>query len=248
MTKPDPTRFPWRNALLIVPVLLILLGWSGGIGLCALLLPGWARHRVGALVRPWGRFGLRALGVHVELEGAEHLYRDEPRIVLFNHVSLLDILLLAGYSPDRPLVLYKREIGRVPLFGWAFRATRMIPVDRSQREKAIASLAEAGRRIKTERAAVMMSPEGTRSRSGMLGQFKLGAFHLACRTGVPIVPLIMLGIDEVLPHGSHLVRPGTVRLRALPHILTDDWNVAQVREHANALRAIFLEQLGEDLG
>ncbi|MCB9905499.1 MAG: 1-acyl-sn-glycerol-3-phosphate acyltransferase [Planctomycetes bacterium] len=235
-----------RNVVLTVPVVLILLVWSGLIGLVALLAPGLIRPRLGAIVRPWGRFALRALGVSVELEGREFLFSDEPRIIVFNHVSLLDIPLLAAHAPDRPLVLYKRELGRVPLIGWAFRATRMIPVEREHLERAIASLQEAGRRIRAERAAVVISPEGTRSRDGRLGEFKLGTFHLARTTGVPIVPLVMHGIPKVLPHGAWIARPGTVRLVAHPPIPTEGWSAERVREYARELRALYLAELGED--
>lgn len=228
-----------------LPVLVILLLWSGGIALCALLLPSWTRRRVGAIVRPWGRFALRAFGVTTRIEGAEHLYLDEPRVILINHVSLLDIPLMAAVSPDRPLVLYKRELGKVPLIGWAFRATGMIAVDRQDRERAIASISEAGRRIRDEHGAVIISPEGTRSRDGRLGEFKLGAFHLACATRVPIVPLVMHGISEILPHGGWLVRPGTVRFVAHPPIPTDDWLERDVRDHARTIRELYLEDLGE---
>lgn len=244
--KPDaPQSFPLRNVLLTLPVLLVLLLWSGVIAFCALAFPRWTRPRVGSLVRPWGRFALHAFGVSTTLDGADYLFSDDPRIVLFNHVSLLDIPLLAAHTPDRPLVMYKRELGKVPLIGWAFRATGMIPVERENLERAIASLSEAGRRIREEHGAVMISPEGTRSRDGQLGDFKLGAFHLACATGVPLVPLVMHGIEKVLPHGAWAVRPGTIRVVVYAPIPTDDWQTSEVREYARRLRELYLAELGQ---
>jgi putative phosphoserine phosphatase/1-acylglycerol-3-phosphate O-acyltransferase len=112
-------------------------------------------------------------------------------------------------------------------------------------ERAIVSLAEAGRRIREEHGAVMIAPEGTRSRDGRLGEFKLGAFHLACATGVPIVPLVMHGIPNVLPHGALIVRPGVVRIEVHEPIPTDTWQTADVRNHAQQLREFYLAELGE---
>ena len=245
MPRTTDAGLPWRGALLAAPVALVLLLWSGAIGTFALLAPRVVRPRLGRWVRPWGRFGLAALGVRVELEGAEHLYADEPRLVLFNHVNVLDILLMAAIAPDRPLVLYKRELGRVPFLGWAFRATGMIAVDRADRERAIASVSEAGRRIREERGAVIMSPEGTRSRDGVLLPFKLGAFHLACTTGVPLVVLLLRGLEERLPPGAWFVRPGVLRVTAARPIDTSAWTPEEVRERADEVRARFLAGLGQ---
>lgn len=245
MPTPSDARIPWRGALVLAPAAIVLLLWSGAIGLFALIAPGVVRPRLGRWVRPWGRFGLAAFGVRVDLEGVEHLRADEPRLVLFNHVNVLDILLMASIAPDRPLVLYKRELGRVPLLGWAFRATGMIAVDRSDHERAVASVAEAGRRIHAERGAVIMSPEGTRSRDGVLLPFKLGAFHLACSTGVPLVLLVLRGLEHRLPPGAWFVRPGALCVRALPPIDTSAWTPEEVRERADEVRARFLAELGQ---
>ena len=236
---------PWRGALVVVPAGLALLAWSGAIGLAALVVPRWTRERLGRLVRAWGRFGLRAFGIRATLEGREHLFADEPRIVLFNHVNVLDILICAAHTPDRPLVLYKRELGHVPFLGWAFRATGMVAVDRADRERAIASVSEAGRRIIEERGAVMMSPEGTRSGDGRLAEFKLGAFHLAGSTGLPVVPLVMHGIEDRLPPGAWFVRSGPVRLVALDPLETSAWKPEEARERAREVRAIFLRELNQ---
>lgn len=245
MAKPDAQHIPWRNVCLTLPILLVLLAWSGGIALCAVCFPRWTRRRVGPLIRSWGRFALRAFGVSIELVGGEHLFTDAARIVLFNHVNLLDIPLMAAHTPDRPLVMYKRELGRVPLIGWAFRTTGMIAVERDNLEQAIASLHEAGRRIREEHGTVMISPEGTRSGDGRLGAFKLGAFHLACATGVPIVPLVMHGIPRALPPRAWFVRPGVVRVVVHAPIQTTDWKAEDVREYAQQLRDLYLAELGQ---
>ena len=158
---------------------------------------------------------------------------------------MLDLLVLGALCPPHPIVLYKKELGRLPGLGQALRSLGMISVDRSNHEAAIASIREAGRRIRAERASVLISPEGTRSRDGTLGDFKLGAFHLAAQTGVPIVPMVMRGIERLSPLGSPLVRSGVVRVDFLEPIDTSAWSPADVRLHAQRTRTLFLSYLSE---
>ncbi|MAF64837.1 MAG: hypothetical protein CMJ84_04165 [Planctomycetes bacterium] len=233
----------WRGVVWFLPIACWVILGSALLALMALMAPGKTAHPVLRWVRLWGRIPLWAFGVRIETHGAERLESGSPRIVLFNHVSLLDIFVLAATCPAHPMGLYKAELGRVPGLGWAFRALGMVAVDRSNHEKAVASVAELARRMRSEAANVILSPEGTRSRRGGLQPFKMGPFHLAVQTGVPIVPLIMRGIAEVLPMGSFLVRSGTVRLDYLEPIDTSGWSAERVREHAAEVREVFLRYL-----
>ncbi|MDP6539997.1 MAG: lysophospholipid acyltransferase family protein [Planctomycetota bacterium] len=234
---------PLRGFLLLLPVACFVLVGAAGLALFALLTPGSTAHRSLPLIHLWGRVPLWAFGVRLEVHGAERLDEPGAHIVLFNHVSLLDMFVLASICPHHPVGLYKAELGRVPGLGWAFRALGMVPVDRRNHEKALASVAELKRRMDAEHSTVILAPEGTRSRRGGLQQFKLGSFHLAAQTGAPVVPLIMRGIPDVLPMGSFLVRSGTVRLDFLEPIDTSDWSAERVREHAADVREVFLRYL-----
>jgi putative phosphoserine phosphatase/1-acylglycerol-3-phosphate O-acyltransferase len=151
--------------------------------------------------------------------------------------------VLASLCPPGALVLYKKEFEKVPGLGHALHSLGMIPVDRENLEAAVASVAEAARRIKEEGATCMIAPEGTRSRKGGLQKFKMGAFHLASEYGIPIVPMIMRGIDRVLPMGCLIVRSGVVRVDFLEPIDTSEWDRERLREHSREVRALFLEYL-----
>lgn len=239
---------PWRAILCFLPVVLWTFAGAALIGLLALIS---ARFRKGGYLpwlRAWGRVPLKLCGVTLEVHGLEH--RDEPgaKLILFNHVSLLDIFLLSALFPERGLLLYKKELEVVPSLGAAVKALGMISIDRENLESAIASVTEAGRRIQEEEANCVISPEGTRSRKGGLQHFKLGAFHLAAEHSIPIVPLIMRGIEDVLPMGSFLMRSGLVRVDYLPPIDTSTWRQETVREHAQQVREIFLEVLPAEEG
>jgi 1-acyl-sn-glycerol-3-phosphate acyltransferase len=242
---PDQAGSPtaWRGILFWVPIFLWTLGGAGVIGIAAALSPSFRGGGYVHWVRRWGRVPLWMCGASVEVHGREHAEGPGPRLLLFNHVSLLDLYMVAALCPERALVLYKKEFARIPGLGLALRHLGMIPVDRTNREAAIKSITEAGRRILAERATCVMAPEGTRSREGGLQRFKMGAFHLAAEHSIPIVPMIMRGIESILPMGSFLLRNGHARVDLLPPIDTSGWKREQVHEHAEELRALFLEYL-----
>jgi 1-acyl-sn-glycerol-3-phosphate acyltransferase len=246
MAAPSPSTgvsrgSAWRGALLLLPLTLWVLGGALVIALLAILLPGVREGGFVRLVRIWGSVPLRLCGVRLEVHGRERVLERGPRLVLFNHVSLLDLFVLAALAPPRPLVLYKKEFSRIPGLGFALRTLRMIPVDRSNHEAAVESVAEAGRRLDEEGASCLMAPEGTRSRKGGLQDFKLGAFHLAASRGIPIVPMVMQGIETVLPMGSFVIRTGTVRVDYLQPIDTTAWKPDEARARAREVRERFLE-------
>jgi len=249
MPSPQPTSSApergsvWRSLLFFLPIVLWTLGTAGAVAIVAVLWPRFRRGGFLPWARLWGRLPLALCGVRLEVHGAERLEAPGGRIVLFNHASLLDIYVLAATLPRNPVVLYKKEFSRVPGLGPALRSLGMIPVDRSDHQAAVRSLAEAGRRIRDEQANCLMAPEGTRSRLGGLQNFKLGAFHLAAEHGIPLVPMIARGVERAMPMGALLVRSGTVRIDFLEPITTTGWTKDDVREHARDVRRQFLEYL-----
>ena len=126
-----------------------------------------------------------------------------------NHQSHLDILALLGFLPGRTRFAAKREMWRHPVVGAVLDTLDMVPIDRENPEVAIAALA------KTDGAAgsLVVFPEGTRSRDGRLREFKKGAFVLAIRAGLPVVPVICRGTRRLMPRRSRLtVVPGPVEV------------------------------------
>jgi 1-acyl-sn-glycerol-3-phosphate acyltransferase len=233
----------WRGVLFCLPLVIWTLAGAALIGLVAALSRRFRERGYVRWVRAWGRVPLALSGATLEVHGREHLELPGAKLVLFNHVSLLDLFVCAALCPERVLVLYKKEFDRIPGLGHALRNLGMIPVDRGNLEAAIESVSEAGRRIVAEEATCMMAPEGTRSRRGGLQPFKKGAFHLAAEHSIPIVPMIMRGIESVLPMGSFLLRSGHVRVDFLPPIDTRGWSRQTVQRHADEVRARFLELL-----
>jgi 1-acyl-sn-glycerol-3-phosphate acyltransferase len=163
--------------------------------------------------RPWSRILLAAAGARTTLQGAEHVPQG-PCLFAANHQSLLDIPALFLVLPDNARFLAKESLFRIPVLGWAMTASGCIPIDRSNRARAVRTLREAAERVRGGRSVVFF-PEGTRSKDGKLAPFKKGGFHLALAAGVPVVPVAIAGSHRILPPGSLHVRPGPLRVHLM---------------------------------
>ncbi len=181
---------------------------AGSVTLLVLLVPRWSNLIVHA-GRLWSRALLAAAGARVRFHGLEHAYEHDPCIFIANHQSMVDIWAMLSFVPPNTRFVAKRELFRIPVFGWALATTGCIPINRESRSEAIRSLGLAGERIRGGRSVVLF-PEGSRSRDGSLGPFKKGAFHLALQAGVPVVPVAITGSFESVPPRRLRVRPGPV--------------------------------------
>ena len=154
------------------------------------------------------RTAARIAGVRIETVGLDRLDLSRNYIFMANHVSNADPPLLIPALPHRSSVLVKKELFRVPLLGRAMRMARLVAIDRANKEAAIASVRSASDVIQSG-IDMTVFPEGTRSRDGRLMPFKKGPFYMAIETGVPIVPVTILGTFEILPKGRFSIHPGT---------------------------------------
>jgi 1-acyl-sn-glycerol-3-phosphate acyltransferase len=162
--------------------------------------------------RDYARLILRAAGVEVRIEGLEHIIHEGPQIIACNHQSFFDILVVMASIPLRTRFVAKKELFRVPFFGWAIHFLGHIRLDRQNRKQAFAAYEIAAETLVRERMHVVVFPEGTRSRSGLLLPFKKGPAVLAIAAGVTVVPCYCAGTFDILPKGSVLVRPHPVQL------------------------------------
>jgi 1-acyl-sn-glycerol-3-phosphate acyltransferase len=193
-------------------VLTVSTYFYGAIAIGAALLR--VRGRVYSwATQAWARAILRASPTPIRVIGAEHVPAGQGQIIASNHLSGYDIFALAAVLPSPFHFVAKKELEKIPFFGRAWKAAGHISIDRSNRQKAIASLQQAGRKIREERATVIIFAEGTRSRTGQLLPFKKGAFALALEAGVPVVPTAICGSDQIMHEGSWKVHPATITIQ-----------------------------------
>ncbi len=190
----------------------------------------------------WAAAILSASGVTGSVEGSEHLVPGVPCIVASNHASWFDILALLAWLPVTVKFVSKKEIFRIPFLGQAMRAAGHVSLDRANPKEAFAVYAGAARQVVERRLAILIFPEGTRTRTGALQPFKKGPFVLAIQAGAPVVPVFVANTFGIQPKGSIVVHPRPVRILIGPPIETrgltvDDRDVltGQVREAIAAL-------------
>ena len=165
------------------------------------------------VAQTWARAILALYGVRVRTRHLARLDPNAPYVIMSNHRSQFDILaVVVGLSDHQLRWVAKKELTRVPVFGWALKHTGHIIIDRSDSQQAIASLRAA--RSQMERGiSVVLFPEGTRSETGQaLLPLKKGGFMLALETGFPIVPVVVRGSREILPRGSWRAAPGEIEV------------------------------------
>jgi 1-acyl-sn-glycerol-3-phosphate acyltransferase len=160
-------------------------------------------------MRRWSKDNLWLSRARVEIKGLENIDPDRPQIFAANHSGLHDILSLAAHLPIQFRWVAKKSLFSVPFMGWHMRRSGYIPIDRENPREAARSIIEAARIIRGGVNAIAF-PEGTRSRTGDIGQFRSGAFALALRTGVPLVPIILEGSYRVIMPKTLQVNPGTI--------------------------------------
>ena len=197
------------------------------------------------IARFYGRGMLRIAGIRVRTKGAQALADRQARLISFNHSSQLDIFMIASVFPPGGTALVKREMDFIPFLGLAFRVFGFPTVDRRDLKHARPALAETAAKLEQRQASVFLAPEGTRSKDGELGPFKMGLFHLAVESDAPIVPVVFRGARECQPMGSILCKPGLVEIEVLPSIDTRDFTRENVHEKRDALRKLYLAALGK---
>lgn len=229
-----------RSVFIWIAVALITFGLSFIVVLAALFRVDSPIYDTAA--RTWGRWILRISGTPVILEGLDNVRLDAPQIFVSNHVSWFDVFALAAYIPKRYRFVAKEELGRIPVFGQAWKAAGHISVNRSDRAQAVRALEDFGRLIREDRSSIVIFPEGTRSKTGELLPFKKGAFMLALHTHVDIVPVAVLGTREILRKGDWRVKKGRIILRFGEAIPTAGYTEAN-RNELIALVRERIEQL-----
>ncbi len=157
----------------------------------------------------WSKCILWTFGIKVHVEGYNHIDPREPYIFVSNHASMFDIPTVMVALKGNVNIVFKKELTRVPIWGWALRYGPFIMIDRSNPRKAMASIERAARTIRSGQSVILF-PEGTRTMDGRLQPFKRGAFTLAAKSGVPVVPMTINNTYGIMPKGSLSVKKADI--------------------------------------
>ena len=209
-----------RSILHMAWLLITVIPW----GLTLVLISLWVRRTtLWWFAVNWFRlviWGTRVfLGVRVRVTGMEHLPvgATTPAILLSKHQSTLETLLIPTLMP-RPLAfVFKRELLRIPFFGWSMARLDMIHIDRESRALAMKHVIEQGKRRLAQGTWVIMFPEGTRIARGQTGTYQTAGTRLAVETGAPVVP-IAVSSGKCWPRQGFIKHPGVVDVSIGPAI------------------------------
>jgi 1-acyl-sn-glycerol-3-phosphate acyltransferase len=190
------------------------LGWYFHTIVMAMLsLLLWPFDRSGAMqhwcARWWCRLIAWTIFARIHVHGVENVRSDRTYVYMANHSSLIDIPALFAYLPYQFRIMAKKELFYIPFMGWHLWTAGNFPIDRSDGRKTARSLRRVIEGVRGGKSLAVF-PEGTRTPDGRLQQFKSGAFKIALRAGVPIVPVSIRGTFKLLPKTTLAPRPGRV--------------------------------------
>ena len=191
----------------------------------------WNLRLSGPILRRFGKLSLKILGVPLHLTNSWPFEEDEPRVVIINHQSTLDVLWFAAICPNRLGAIGKKELIWIPPMNIGWWSFRFFLIDRSNRESAIRTMKAATENTIKYKRSVSLAPEGTRSKNGHVLPFKKGAFHIALDAKIPIYPIVMCGAAEAMPKHTFWAYPRPISLRFLPPVSTENWSLENLDQH-----------------
>lgn len=187
----------------------------------------------------------RMMGWRVEVENRERLEALRPCVIVGNHQSFLDVVTFGSVFPRSTVSAGKREIGKIPVFGWFYRLSGNLIIDRGDARQARESLDAAAAAMRDEKIAVWFMPEGHRNTAPELLMFKSGAFRLAVAAQAPIIPIVCEPLTVVIDTKRHLARRGRLRVRVLEPVPTEGLTVRDVPPLVFSVRASMQATLDE---
>lgn len=186
---------------------------------------------------------LTTAGVRVVVvSGREHLDAPRPAVFIFNHKNNWDSIVTASLVRTHFTGVAKKELEKDPLMGTFGRLMDLCFVDRSGQLSAAEQLKPV-QALAAKGLSVVVSPEGTRSPTGELGQFKKGAFRIAMATGLPVIPIVIRNSEVLGDQHSKLMGSGRVETAVLAPIKVDDWKVDELDGLVAGVREQYVDAL-----
>lgn len=226
-------------------IVLLVLIWVPLLAICRVFDRDPVRYKTGYLFR---KLGLAITKINpnwtIILENYDHIDHRKPYIMVSNHLSNADIPVISNLPWEMKWIA-KKELFEMPVMGWLLKFAGDISVDRSSKSKR-AAIFKRCKYYLDRNVSVLFFPEGTRSKSGKLSNFAIGAFDLAIKEKIPILPIVLDGTQKCLPKKSWIFDQNvSVKLKVLEPVATDHYDKDQNFELMDNVRLMIAEQLSE---
>lgn len=205
--------------------------------------------RLHSVSRFWARMIAGTLPLwKIRVEGMEKIQKGKAYVIVSNHQSMLDILLLLASLPLHFKFIAKRELFWIPFFGWHLYLARYICLRRGDAVSGRAAL-ESARQWIRRGVSVLFFPEGTRSLDGVIHEFKAGAFKVALEERVEILPLVITGTHEAFPkHSWWVERPVLLRLEVLDPVPPEKMTISELNFLRERIRTQIINEFNRFRG
>lgn len=243
--NPMPRFLRWRSNILQAPFFFLATGFFGTLALLASLVAktGRTQHRIACV---WARACIRISGSRLTIQGAENLHKYPVAVYAANHTSYMDTPVVFSALPFQFRILAKKELWSMPFIGWYLNRSGQIPIATDNSGSALSSLS-AGVKALRSGMPLFVFPEGSRTPDGDLQAFLSGAAFLAIRAQVPLVPIALTGVYDLLPIHAHHFFPTDLVLSAGEPIDTKGMTVRQTDELTARIRAEIVRMLGDSV-
>jgi 1-acyl-sn-glycerol-3-phosphate acyltransferase len=232
--NPLPRIYRWRTNIIHIPIFAAITIVCGSLSLLASLVDkkGNVQHRI---ARVWARGCVWTSGSKLTVLGAENLRKHPVAVYASNHTSYMDTPVIFGWLPFQFRILARKELWPIPFIGWYLNRSGQIQIDTRNPRATLSSLG-AGARALRSGMSLFVFPEGGRTSDGELRPFLSGAAYLAIRAQVPLVPIALSGVYELLPIHTHHFYQGEVTLSVGEPIETVGMTLRQSEELTARLR------------
>ena len=187
-------------------------------------------------IRCWSKILIFFSGVKIKIIGLENLKKDKNYIFASNHESNFDIPLIFSSINLHLVSIAKKELKKIPIFGWAMKSGQHIFIDRFNKIEALKSLKLAKNSIIKNPRSIIIFPEGTRSFDGKIKQFKKGGLSIAFDLEMDVVPIAVCGTRNVLKRGSIFIKPCSIQLRIGKPVNINQWKNKKKIDFANYIQ------------
>jgi 1-acyl-sn-glycerol-3-phosphate acyltransferase len=228
-----------RSYFILDPLIFLYTAVCGAVSLLSSFFDkdGSTQHNI---ARFWSWLILKTCMSPVEVIGIEKLDTSKPYVYAANHISAMDIPVLYAYLPIQFRIVAVIDIFRRPVVGWHLRRSGQIPIDMTTPRATFKSLHNGIEDLK-QGLSVVIFPEGSRSPDGEIKQFFNGAFYMATKAHVPVVPLTIVGTYEMLPMNTFHIKPQRLKLFVGEPISTEGLTTHDLEKLAEATKRAIAE-------